>query len=137
MASRKLGDAAISIPANATVLEFKRTDGNASLWPTNTTRIVESDGQVNFMRHLDLDAHTCVKWRMQVARAVAIDKGMPGNAIRCAFCNVIDLTVSVGQRIRSMCWPAGQRGIGCLIIIKGRRTILVMMSIYSVCRVHV
>jgi hypothetical protein len=110
MSSRRLGDVAISIPANATILEFKRTDGNANLWPTNTTRVVESDGQVNFMRHLDLDAHTCVKWRLQVARAVAIDKGMPGNAIWCAFCNVIDLTVSV-TRESGVCVGKLARGV--------------------------
>lgn len=85
MASRRLGDAPISIPNNTTTIEFQRSDGNASLWPTNTTRVVDGDGQVNFMRHLELDAPTSVKWRLQVARAVALDKGMPGNAIWCAF----------------------------------------------------
>lgn len=81
MASRRLGDAPISIPANATVIEFKRTDGHPRAWPTNTTRAVDGDGQVNYMRHLELDTPTPAKWRLQVARAIALDKGMPGNMI--------------------------------------------------------
>ncbi len=85
MASRRLGDGPINIPANATVIEFKRTDGNSRSWPANTTRAVDGDGQVNYMRYLDLDAPTSVKWRLQVARAVALDKGMPGNMIQYAF----------------------------------------------------
>ncbi len=85
MASRRLGDGPINIPANATVIEFKRTDGNSRSWPANTTRAADGDGQVNYMRYLDLDAPTSVKWRLQVARAVALDKGMPGNMIQYAF----------------------------------------------------
>ncbi|KAK2463530.1 hypothetical protein APHAL10511_004281 [Amanita phalloides] len=79
MASRRLADMPIGIPANATTIEFPRSDGSSRQWPPNTTHIVDGDGQVNYMDQLDLDAPTPVKWRLQVARAIALDKGMPEN----------------------------------------------------------
>lgn len=79
MASRRLAEVPVDIPSNANVLHFQRTDGDSSLWPTNTTRIVDHEGQVNYMQHLDLDTPTALKWRLNVARAIAIDKGMSEN----------------------------------------------------------
>ena len=79
MASRRLAETAPNVSSNLSVLEFKRTDGDSRTWPTNTTRIVDSSKQVNYMRYLDLDSPTSVKWRLNVARAIAMDKGMPGN----------------------------------------------------------
>ncbi|KAF8630139.1 hypothetical protein AX15_003092 [Amanita polypyramis BW_CC] len=77
MATRRLGEAPVDIPPGATVIEFRRSDGKSHQWPTNTIRAVDRDGEVNYMRHLDLDAPTSVRWRLQVARAIALDKGMP------------------------------------------------------------
>ncbi|TFK63002.1 hypothetical protein BDN72DRAFT_827027 [Pluteus cervinus] len=66
-----------TLPANPTYVEFPRTDGNQALWPTHTTKIVDSDGQVNFMLHLGLDSPISIKWRVQVGKAVALDMNMP------------------------------------------------------------
>ncbi|KAF8634585.1 hypothetical protein AX17_004174 [Amanita inopinata Kibby_2008] len=76
MSGRRIAGRPVDIPQNAVILEFQKTDGDSSLWPTNTTCIVDH-GEVNYMRHLDLDTSTSVKWRLSIARAIAMDKGMP------------------------------------------------------------
>ena len=108
MATRKLGEAPVGIPAGATVIEFRRSDGN-SQWPTNTTRTVDGDGQINYMRHLELDAPTSVKWRLQVARAIAMDKGMPGIIVEHAYRTELTQNSSENQEYVLAAWPEGYR----------------------------
>jgi hypothetical protein len=61
-----------ALPANPAWVEFERSDGNESLWPSNTTRIVDGEGHVNFMLPLDINEPMCIKWRTEVGAAVAV-----------------------------------------------------------------
>ena len=63
-------------------LGFPRTDGDSSLWPSNTRRIVDRDGQVNYMHPLEPDDAQCIRWREELGRLVAEKIGLPGQ------CNV-------------------------------------------------
>ena len=59
-------------------LGFPRTDGDSSLWPSDTRRIVDRGGQVNYMHPLELDDAQCIKWREDIGRQVAKKIGLPG-----------------------------------------------------------
>ncbi|ESK96515.1 proteophosphoglycan ppg4 [Moniliophthora roreri MCA 2997] len=59
------------LPANPTFKEFERSDGDPSTWPTNTDRIIDSDGHVNYMQHLDVDHSLAIKWRVGTGEALA------------------------------------------------------------------
>lgn len=65
-------------PANPTYIDFPRGDGSPSTWPTNTTRIVDSEGQVNFFDYVPLSHSHSVRWRTVAASAIAIDLQMAG-----------------------------------------------------------
>ncbi len=67
-----------TLPANPSWLEFTRSDGNKSLWPTNTQRVVDHEGHVNYMRPAGLDESLCIDWRKKVGLAVARALNMPG-----------------------------------------------------------
>ena len=71
-----------TIPENPSWVEFLRSDGDQSLWPQNTTREVDSDGQVNYMRPVPLDepgpSH---KWRVEIASALAKALSWPGTVL--------------------------------------------------------
>ena len=71
-------DKRIEEPANPTYIDFPRSDGNSSAWPSNTTRIVDSEGQVNFFDYVQPSNSHSVRWRMLVASAIAIDLQMAG-----------------------------------------------------------
>ena len=66
-----------ALPPNPTWVEFPRTDGDSSKWPPNQTKIVESDGTVNWMRPVDIDESLCVKWRTEIGPRVAAVLGLP------------------------------------------------------------
>ncbi|KAH7890844.1 hypothetical protein F5I97DRAFT_91417 [Phlebopus sp. FC_14] len=59
------------LPDNPTFIDFPVSDGDQSQWPTNTTRAVDSEGHVNFMRPVPLDESLCVKWRCEVGASLA------------------------------------------------------------------
>ncbi|KZP25538.1 hypothetical protein FIBSPDRAFT_783082 [Athelia psychrophila] len=59
------------IPPNPKWVEFESSDGDESLWPTNTTEVVDREGHVNYMRPAVLDEALSIKWRVEVARGVA------------------------------------------------------------------
>lgn len=59
------------IPPNATFLDFPRSDGDPSNWPTNNTPHIDSEGHVNYMRQAALDESLSIKWRVEVAAALA------------------------------------------------------------------
>ncbi|OBZ73936.1 hypothetical protein A0H81_05869 [Grifola frondosa] len=63
--------------SNPTWLEFPRTDGDASILPTNTQKIVDHDGHVNFMRPVGLDESTSINWRVGVATQLAKRMNLP------------------------------------------------------------
>ncbi|KAF9073278.1 hypothetical protein BDP27DRAFT_1417405 [Rhodocollybia butyracea] len=60
-----------AIPPNPNYLDITHSDGNRDLLPTNTNRVVDSDGQVNFMQPVELDEGLAIKWRVQVGAALA------------------------------------------------------------------
>ena len=66
------------LPENPTWIEFSRSDGNASLLPKNTTRIVDEEGQVNYMRPVGLDESLAIMWRVSIGTALAAKMGKPG-----------------------------------------------------------
>ena len=70
-------------PANPTYIDFPRSDGNSSTWPINTTRSVDSEGQVNFFDYVPLTNSHSVRWRTLVASAIAIDLQMAGASSFC------------------------------------------------------
>ena len=67
-----------TLPANPTWIEFPRSDGDASILPKNTKQIIDSDGQVNFMRPVPLDEALAIGWRVSVGTQLAIRMGLPG-----------------------------------------------------------
>lgn len=78
--SRRLAQPSVTFPPNTVFLDFPRSDGDISKWPNNTTRVVDGDGQVNFMEPLDIDASAQArKWRASVGKAIATKLEMPGD----------------------------------------------------------
>ncbi|THV02463.1 hypothetical protein K435DRAFT_749121 [Dendrothele bispora CBS 962.96] len=59
------------LPPNPTFKTFERSDGSQTTWPTNTTRVVDREGHVNFMDPVTLDLPIAIKWRVQIAEALA------------------------------------------------------------------
>ncbi|TFY52003.1 hypothetical protein EVJ58_g10258 [Rhodofomes roseus] len=76
MSQRKLG-AKTSLPDDPEWITFPRSDGDAKLLPKNTERIVDSSGQVNFMRPVGLDESAAINWRVGVGSQVAIKLDYP------------------------------------------------------------
>ncbi|KAI0630548.1 hypothetical protein C8Q77DRAFT_1133756 [Trametes polyzona] len=66
-----------TLPENPEWIEFPRSDGDPSLLPKNTTRLVDSDGQVNFMRPVSLDESLAILWRVGVGAQLAVRMGLP------------------------------------------------------------
>jgi len=67
-----------SLPPNPTYLDFPRSDGNASTWPPQTTRILDHDGHVNYYEVISPEHAQHIRWRVNVAIAVARQLDMPG-----------------------------------------------------------
>ncbi|KAI6041303.1 hypothetical protein EDC04DRAFT_2670256 [Pisolithus marmoratus] len=65
------------LPANPTYIDFPISDGDVDQWPTNTTRIVDSEGHVNYMRPVPLDESLCIKWRCEVGASLAVRLNKP------------------------------------------------------------
>ncbi|KAI8996440.1 hypothetical protein BD414DRAFT_477969 [Trametes punicea] len=66
-----------TLPENPTWVEFPRSDGDPSVLPKNTKQVVDSEGQVNFMRPVPLDESLAVGWRVAVGAQLAIRMGLP------------------------------------------------------------
>ncbi|OSD04794.1 hypothetical protein PYCCODRAFT_1406971 [Trametes coccinea BRFM310] len=66
-----------TLPDNLSWLEFPRSDGDPSVLPKNTKQVVDSDGQVNFMRPVPLDESLAIGWRVSVGAALATRMGLP------------------------------------------------------------
>jgi hypothetical protein len=87
MSARRVAtDTKFEEPADATYIDFPRGDGNPTTWPTNTTRTVDGEGQVNFFDFVPLSHTQSVRWRTVVASAIAIDLQMAGVFF---FCNYV------------------------------------------------
>ncbi|KAI0675704.1 hypothetical protein C8Q78DRAFT_1150133 [Trametes maxima] len=66
-----------TLPENPQWIEFPRSDGDTRALPKNTKRIVDGDGQVNFMRPADLDESLAINWRIGVGSQLAARMGLP------------------------------------------------------------
>lgn len=66
------------LPDNPTWIDFPRSDGNTNQLPKNTTKIVDGEGQVNYMRPVGLDESLAIMWRVSVGAALAPKLGYPG-----------------------------------------------------------
>lgn len=76
MASRSVAGGH-TLPPNPEFLDFERTDGDAKKWPTNTNPVVDTDGNVNYMKPLGPDDSSDIYWRCQIASKVAERLGKP------------------------------------------------------------
>ena len=65
-------------PTNVSYIEFEYSDGDSSVWPENTTRLVDNDGHVNFFEFLPLENAKNLQWRTGIGEAVAKDLNLPG-----------------------------------------------------------
>ena len=70
----------VTVPPNAHFLDFERSEGDSSRWPSDITQIIDSEGQVNFMKPIGIDESHAVKWRLGVAQGLAIALKLPGIA---------------------------------------------------------
>jgi hypothetical protein len=77
MSARRISDKPINIPANASFLEFERTDGDSRTWPTNITPVVDAEGHVNYMQHVDVQSSHAVRWRIASGQAAAVALDLP------------------------------------------------------------
>ena len=66
-----------ALPANPVYLDFGKTDGDAKQLPTNTREVVDTDGQVNYMKPLGLEDSSNIHWRYQIAMKIAERMGKP------------------------------------------------------------
>ncbi|KAH7915297.1 hypothetical protein BJ138DRAFT_1170046 [Hygrophoropsis aurantiaca] len=66
-----------ALPANPSFIDFPRSDGDPSQWPTNTAKVVDGEGHVNFMRPVPLDESLSIKWRREVGNSLAQRMGLP------------------------------------------------------------
>ncbi|KAI9451685.1 hypothetical protein BJY52DRAFT_1125022 [Lactarius psammicola] len=66
-----------ALPPNPVYLDFGKSDGDTKQLPTNTREVVDADGQVNYMKPLELDDSSNIHWRSQVAMKVAERLGRP------------------------------------------------------------
>lgn len=66
-----------SLPPSPEWVQILASDGDRNTWPVNTTRVVDTEGHVNFMDPVDYDHPICRKWQVEVGRAIAIAKELP------------------------------------------------------------
>jgi hypothetical protein len=59
-----------ALPADPTFIDFPRSDGDPSQWPSNTAPRVDTEGHVNYMREVALDEPLAIKWRTDVGAAL-------------------------------------------------------------------
>ncbi|KAF7365507.1 Actin-related protein 8 [Mycena venus] len=67
-----------TLPPNSEFIEFPRSDGDSTLWPTATKKEVDADGCVNFMKPVGLNESVSNKWRVDVADAISSELKLPG-----------------------------------------------------------
>ncbi|KDQ61745.1 hypothetical protein JAAARDRAFT_31222 [Jaapia argillacea MUCL 33604] len=76
MPPRTLGGAHV-LPDNPVWIEIPRSDGDPSRWPNNTSRVVDNENHVNFMRPCPIDEGSCIGWRRNIGEHLAKLLGMP------------------------------------------------------------
>ena len=123
------------LPQNPTFIDFPVSDGHESQWPANTTRVVDSEGHVNYMRPVPIDESLSIKWRCEVGASLALQLKKPGifPALSLAGRLLTRFVVCASRQLaQPMSFVAGQLVIRCLIIIKGLQAHHDMMPTLSV-----
>ncbi|KAJ6581572.1 hypothetical protein B0H19DRAFT_1369885 [Mycena capillaripes] len=69
-----------ALPTNPTFIDFPRSDGDSTLWPTNTTREIDAEGCVNYMQPVGLDEPLSIKWRVGVGDAISVALKLGGQS---------------------------------------------------------
>ncbi|KAG5654357.1 hypothetical protein H0H81_003815 [Sphagnurus paluster] len=82
MSARRISEKGSDIPINPHYIDFERTDGDKSTWPKNTQEILDSAGEVNFLKPLEIDHPHAIRWRLGAAKGIAIANKLPGPASR-------------------------------------------------------
>lgn len=59
------------LPPDPSWIVINESDGDSRRWPTNTTEVVDAEGQVNFMQPLPVDHPAAIKWRISCGAAIA------------------------------------------------------------------
>ncbi|KAI1793512.1 hypothetical protein LXA43DRAFT_1001067 [Ganoderma leucocontextum] len=66
-----------ALPDNPSWLEFPRSDGDPAQLPKNTTKVVDSEGQVNYMRPVGMEESLANLWRVTIGNQLAIRMQLP------------------------------------------------------------
>ncbi|KAH8093278.1 hypothetical protein BXZ70DRAFT_1010503 [Cristinia sonorae] len=80
MAVRQVSKNSVHIPDDAIFLEFPRSDGAKSNWPSNTNRVVDGSGAVNYMSPQTSEGAPSPIWRRGAGMHVALNLKMEGAA---------------------------------------------------------
>ena len=96
MSVRQIGKGAAQIPSNAELLEFPRTDGRKKEWPSNTEKVVDSAGAVNYMSAQTIDNAPSPIWRKNAGQKVAAALKLPGGEHNVSA-NVCNADASVAE----------------------------------------
>lgn len=109
--SNRASSSKYALPANPAWIEFERTDGDQSQWPQNTTKNVDREGHVNYMRVSPVDDPLCIKWRVEVGKALGSLMELAGKFHNCDEPFVSDLISydlsTEGQDYVLKSWPQG------------------------------
>ena len=117
------------LPPNPTFIDFPLSDGDEGQWPTNTTRAVDNEGHVNYMRVVPIDESLCIKWRCEVGASLALQLKKPGVCVFFFAVSVINTSLRIQKLGLTMSCVAGPLVIRCLITIKGQQVHHDMMPI--------
>ncbi|THH32457.1 hypothetical protein EUX98_g1735 [Antrodiella citrinella] len=76
MAVRQIAKSALTFSEDTHFLEFPRSDGDKSQWPSNTKKVVDKDGAVNYMSTQTIDGAPSPIWRRNCGMAIAKAMGL-------------------------------------------------------------
>lgn len=95
-----------ALPPNPDWVEFSRTDGDRSTWPTNTTYVV-TNGEVNYFRVVDIDESLSVMWRKAVGPKIAEQMGLPRMSASSVITTISLNLNTAGKAYVLKSFPAG------------------------------
>lgn len=88
------------LPPNPTFKEIPNSDGDSRRWPSNTTKIIDSDGQVNYMYYVPIDEGMAIKWRVSVGEALGNALGWPSKLLISSCLTSSPQLISRGSKLR-------------------------------------
>jgi hypothetical protein len=72
----------VDMPDNPTWIKFSRSDGNPHFWPAQTEPVIDKAGEVDYVRIVPLDHGRSIKWRREIAMALAPMMGLQGTFLK-------------------------------------------------------